>query len=175
MKKALTALISGVFVFALANCGGSGGGGSAAAPAPVSDAANGATEIQYYGDSGVITWDKNRVNIYVESSRPNCVFGISQGSSDTNITSRMQELVDLINSSTIGKGTLDVAGESSRYLSVNYGNGETRVFNLDNDQAAKDEETLSKGVEIVAFFNSVDQDLDNPDIGKNDCPGKGDK
>lgn len=175
MKNLIKVLMMGLLVVGMANCGSDGGGGAGAAPAPKSNAATNADEIEFTDANGnTITWTNSLDDIYTTSNRPNCVYGISEGSGDTFVRTKIRELAALINNSTISKGLLDDAESDSRYLTINYRDGSSRTFNLDADKASKDEDVLSNSDDILSFFDDMADEID--DRGQDNCSnGKGDK
>lgn len=124
----------------------------------------GADRIQINDGDGVITWSGN--NIYVVDGE-DCVRGILRFAGDTQAAAKIAELFSLIDSSTVGLGSLSSPASDSVYLNIRYSNGQTRTFNLINGSASVNEETLSNGPQIIEFFNEIDVQI--RDYGVRNC------
>jgi hypothetical protein len=119
---------------------------------------DGANQIQFNDNGLVTTWSRDTNNISVYSSY-NCVKGLATNADDANVKAKAAELFQLINTSTVAHGALSMPSNGSVYLTIRYDNGNSRKFNLRNDLAATNEETLSKGTQIIDFFDRVNYDI----------------
>lgn len=173
MKKIMSLFLASFVVLALANCG-SDDSPAPAAPAPAPGVADGAEGIHFEGDNQTISWTNARNDIYIGNGSEDCVYGLNQGADDNLVSERVLRLEALLNSGNIARGTEQSASNNSRYLTINYSNGDSKTYNLDPDLASTSEEYLSNGDQIVAYYNDVAADLD--EYGQENCSyGKGDK
>lgn len=115
---------------------------------------NGIDIIEINNGGEVITYDQDRNNIYVAAAN-NCVRGILRYAGDPDANAKIQQLLSLVDSSQVGVGTLATPGVQSIYLNLRYDSGQTRTFNLRQDQASTNQQTLSKGQEIINFFDQI--------------------
>ncbi len=173
MKKIMSLFLASFVVLALANCG-SDDSPAPAPPAPAGGVADGAEGIHFEGDNESISWTNSRNDIYVGDGSDDCVYGLNQGADDDLVSQRILRLESLLNSGNVARGTAQSASNNSRYLTIDYSNGESKTYNLDPDLASSDEEYLSNGDQIVAYYDQVANDLE--EYGQENCSyGKGDK
>lgn len=157
MKNLIKLVSLGLLVLGLANCGSKGGSSHAPSPKTASNAEQ--IDVTNNSTGAVITWSSVKNNIYYATSK-NCIKGLSSHSDDTaTVNSRFETLSALINSSSISKGNQANSSSDSIYLTIRYTNGKTRIFNLRNDLASTSEEVLSKGAEIIAFYDDVNVEI----------------
>lgn len=174
MKKLIGLMLSGVFALALASCGSDDNGGGAGPVAPNTGITEGAQEIHFEGDGDTISWTSARGDIYIGNGSEDCVRGLNQGADDTSVSQRVRQLEALLNAGVVAPGAQASASNQSRYLTINYSNGESKTFNLDASLASSEELYLSNGDQVVAYYNQVSDDLD--EHGQNNCThGKGDR
>ncbi len=163
MNKLITLIAVMALSFSVTNCGKKNNGGGGAV-APDSARTSNASEIQFDdGNSNPIIWSSLNGNIFVNTSA-NCFEGISSSADDVTFQAIQQKLMDLVNSSTVSKGTKDSVSSRSIYLNIRYGNGEVKTFNLVAEEASVDEEVLSNGGQIIEFFNNVKVEIDQKGI-----------
>ncbi len=158
----------GLLALTLINCGSKGGSGAAPAPAPEgTEIASDATEIVFNGDGGqAIAWSEARRNIYYQSNQA-CVIALGNNADDDLVRQAINELNELVNTSVISKGTRDSISQESTYLTVRYRDNSVRTFNLNPDLAATNEESLSRGPEIIKLFSEFRSALNSD--GKQSC------
>ncbi len=159
MKNLIKILSVMALAFTVANCGkkNNGGGGGDVAP---TQRTTDATEIQYDDGNTPIIWSNVSSNIYINTSS-NCFKGISSSADDEGFQALEQNLLSLVNSSTISKGTKESVSTRSVYLSIRYSNGEVKTFNLVAEEASVDEEVLSNGQQIIDYFVSTKTNIDS--------------
>lgn len=137
------------------------------------DLTDGANEIHYFGNDDPIYWSSDEDNIYKDGV-DDCIIGLSQSADDDQVERRIQQLAAILSRSQVGRGSRDEPAAGSRYLVIYYTNGDRRVFNLNSNHASQNEEYLSNGNEVIAFYDQIGADLEA--YGQRSCPyGKGDK
>ena len=168
MTSYIKKLSLGLLALTLINCGSKGGGGAVAAPAPEgANVASDATEIVFNGDGNqAIAWSEARRNIYYQSNQA-CVIALGTNADDANVRQAVSELNELVNTSVISKGQRDSISTQSTYLTVRYRDNSVRTFNLNPELASSNEDTLSRGAEIIELYSEFRSALNSE--GKESC------
>ncbi|MEM7645276.1 MAG: hypothetical protein AAF203_00070 [Pseudomonadota bacterium] len=153
MKFLTSLLLFLVMTLGLANCGSDNDFNGNPGAIRTADA----TAIEFDAGSDVITWSDDSNNIFVGTSS-RCVRGL-RSDADDNVADEEAELKELIETSTIGTGSETQRHSDSIYLTIRYKDGTSRTFNLREDLATTSEETLSRGDEIIDFFERVSGEI----------------
>jgi hypothetical protein len=121
-----------------------------------------AREIILTGDSDIppIAWSSDRRNVYYHTNE-RCYTALATSADDPIVNEARQTLHELVNTSVVAQGQRDTAPANSVYLNIRYRDGSTRTFNLNPENTAIDEESLSRGPEIIELFAEFHQQLQN--------------
>lgn len=126
---------------------------------PFTQTTNTVDLVQITNGTETISWTVNPIKNFSVYYSQNCIKGLATNADDPVVKSRSDELNILISTSTVGVGRLSQPGVNSIYLTVRYDNGLTRKFNLRNASASTSEQTLSKGSQIISFFDRVYEEI----------------
>lgn len=176
MQHIFKALILGLFVFGLANCGSDKGGGAASAPVSEKKVTGNAETITLESAGATtVQWSSVYANIYKDlSTNGNCVTGLAQSADDNIVSERISTLQSLLNSSAIVAGTGtedDPSGLPS--VTIDNADGSAQTYYLvAKDEVSSDFNVLSKSTEILDLYSDLVDEL--ADNGRRYCPGKGD-
>lgn len=152
MKTLTKTLILGLITLMAVDCSRSRFEGTPGTPIEGHNLAVDANEIVFTDDQGdPIAWSNDRRNIYFYTNE-DCYTAIARNADDPVVQQARREMIDLINSSTVSTGTQAQSHPDSVYLTITYRDGRTRTFNLVPELASQDEESLSRGAEIIALF-----------------------
>lgn len=154
--KTLLKSISVVFiVLAFANCSKKGGGGGAPSPtaAGKSSVTSGASALQYNNDGNLVTITSKYISAQAKSSGKRRCLTVS--ADDSILKEKYEEIFNMINSSKVAKGKSSNPGSDSNYLTIKYTDGDTRKFNLSVNLAGEDEDTLSRGEDLIDYLDDI--------------------
>ena len=157
----LTKLIALIIMsLAITHCGSKGGGGSDPAPKANNNVTANTAEIQFDSGTGIpVIVSIDGQNVYIPQNN-GCVLSLKTSSDDTSAQQAIAELIGLIESSTVSKGTKDNPSFAATFITIRYKDGNNKTYNLDNDLAAKDEEVLSNGAQIKQLLFEIAEQID---------------
>ena len=161
MKSLIKTLSVILLSIGLVNCGGSDDGPGAPAPGVTDNGlTSGVSKIDYvYGITKVSYTSLKTTDFYITYANggKKC---LASSADDQNVSTEYAQLMALLSSATIGKGTRDTVGANPRYLTITYAD-KTRTFNLNEDSASTSEEILSNGADIAQYLDGLHSQINS--------------